>query len=954
MHKEKNMKRIRAICLYGVICLLLVAVGIYVPNKTEASQEAQTKIPDVIENTDFVLSEEESGISLLSVSNASEVYIKNSRFDLFYIGVKYAAPGVVNGAMAIKYIDKDADSPDALGRWRNVYCLDFKKDSPTGVSTWTGWAGHKVHYAMYYGCVYWGTYSRYAPYSANYYNTSGTALDWRIDYVATQMAIHILNGEFTIAQATDAINKSDPVSMKQWDRNPTTNEKNCLIQAMTKIVNDANSSGNYGGYVSEGGGQWMLVSPSTSKFDITGYKDSFTKNADGNYYADGAFQTTFTSYYGYDMRDQITSMTVSATNGVTVKKTGNATFSDFKLAISENQYKEWQKTGKEIQVTVTMKIPRLWGAAKYTPSDTQFQPIGFMSYSSGSDLSTFQKVIKLHIPKVSYPTGHITITKTDQDSSETLTGAEFSIYAWDGTDYTTLAATTVDQKNGTYTADVVYDDRNQGKFKIVEEKNPSGYTGTWMQEFSISYTGATDQNFTYTATNPQAKQPFTVILTKTDSRTNAPLPGCTFTISEYDQKSGNYIKIGDLAWDAGSQKYVSSQTYSLNATFGINGNQGKFKIEETVVPDGYISNDPWVKEFTVTNTDASKTLEYTFEAKNDPTRILIKKVDENGTAIEGAQLTITDMSGNAISTFLSTRDGVEIHGLKVGATYWVQESKVPSGYVKAEDITFTVENSKDIQTITMTDPWTKTSFEKVTAGNTNTFVVGAVLELRSDKDDPNSVATTITGETVRWISGGQEKIFYGIQPGIYYVVETQTPDGFFPLVPMRIEIKASLTNKAIIYNEPYADLTVVKRIKKNEINFANGDPTFLFTVKGLDMYGNEHIYEECFTFTEAYVKAHTDFDGYVSISHTWDRIPCSAAYQIIESGTNRYTLTSVTSTDANVNISLRETGGKQSFQVTADLYSKRRGTCVVFTNTKDRWGDWSHTSYVKNQIQAKK
>ena len=160
-----------------------------------------------------------------------------------------------------------------------------------------------------------------------------------------------------------------------------------------------------------------------------------------------------------------------------------------------------------------------------------------------------------------------------------------------------------------------------------------------------------------------------------------------------------------------------------------------------------------------------------------------------------------------------------------------------------------------------------------------------------------------------------------------------------------------------MYDLPYADLTVVKRIRADHINFANGNPTFIFTVKGNDLLGNYHEYSEFFEFTKDYVQRNTGSDGYVSLSYTWKSIPVGTSYNVMENDTNRYYLTDVTSRDSNVSISRLKNSAygvrpEDTFRVTTNLQAKLTGTTITFTNTKKAWGNWGHNAVVKNTVKV--
>ena len=167
-----------------------------------------------------------------------------------------------------------------------------------------GWSNRKVAYALYYGALYYGYPCRYEPYSTG---------DWQMDYFVTQVAVHILNGEFTLAAARNGMNKS----------NATTAEKNLAYDRISKIVAAANETSNYGGFTADG---WLDMESCT--FSLNGYNNSWSLQ-NGRYLSGGNFHGNFQSYYGYDFREQLTGYEISAPQGVQIEKNGNQTYADF-------------------------------------------------------------------------------------------------------------------------------------------------------------------------------------------------------------------------------------------------------------------------------------------------------------------------------------------------------------------------------------------------------------------------------------------------------------------------------------------------------------------------------------------------------------------------------------------------------------------------------------------------
>lgn len=98
-------------------------------------------------------------------------------------------------------------------------------------------------------------------------------------------------------------------------------------------------------------------------------------------------------------------------------------------------------------------------------------------------------------------------------------------------------------------------------------------------------------------------------------------------------------------------------------------------------------------------------VELTSDFENEPTKITVKKTDfTTGEELEGAKLTVLDKDGNVVDSWTSVK-GEEhlIERLTVGETYILREELAPYGYLKAEEITFTVEDTAEIQKVEMKD-----------------------------------------------------------------------------------------------------------------------------------------------------------------------------------------------------------------------------------------------------------
>lgn len=113
--------------------------------------------------------------------------------------------------MGIKYIEGDDKNVDGGGKWRYVYCVEFKKDCPIGGlgMEFIGWNNRENSLCDVLRCALlrvsvsvWSVFYR------------GLAMD----YFVTQVAIHILNGEYTLAAARNGMNQSNATTRKRTSR----------------------------------------------------------------------------------------------------------------------------------------------------------------------------------------------------------------------------------------------------------------------------------------------------------------------------------------------------------------------------------------------------------------------------------------------------------------------------------------------------------------------------------------------------------------------------------------------------------------------------------------------------------------------------------------------------------------------------------------------------------------
>lgn len=534
----------------------------------------------------------------------------------------------------------------------------------------------------------------------------------------------------------------------------------------------------------------------------------------------------------------------------------------------------------------------------------------------------------------------LVIKKADETTGEALKGAEFTVYKMQGGQWVTYTKAEWKDEYKAYRAlNLHAEDSEGGKFKVVETKNPTGYTGTWEHEFTAEKEGVV--TLTLDATN--ARKTGQITITKTGEN-NKKLSGAVFEI-----KAAKDIKT------AGGTTLVAANTVVDTVTTDGNGSAaskqlelGQYIVKEKTAPDGYVLD---TTEHAVTLDDSHTSVNVAVQ--NQKNAIVLQKVSKNdGTVMEGVTFHIWNDDKSYDKTQKTDSNGrITIDGVKDG-TWHYQETATKDGYVLDNAVKdFTVSdgkvNGQSNLTITVENDYTKLDLAKVDSG-TGENISGAKLSLL----DSN-------GRLVEsWTSGSTPHRIEKLKPGQYTLREDQAPDYYKLADPITFTLESKADTQTIIMKDMrYADLTIVKKIKASDITWAHGNPTFIFTVKGKDINGKDRTFQNYVEFTENYVNSHTDGQGYVELSVTWNKIPVGEDYTVTEQDVLRYHLVNVTGTE-NVKISKLQEPAKgvapdKIFSVHANLKAKPTGTSITFENQKDDWGTTTHDTSVKNIIPLK-
>ena len=231
-----------------------------------------------------------------------------------------------------------------------------------------------------------------------------------------------------------------------------------------------------------------------------------------------------------------------------------------------------------------------------------------------------------------------------------------------------------------------------------------------------------------------------------------------------DEKIIDYAD-GSTIYEKG--KVVGKYNLKADGTLTVsNLPMGKYHLKELTTIDGAVL-DKTEYEVIFEQKD-TVTKEYVVEKdiENKTTAIEISKTDITGEKeLVGAKLTVTDENNEVIDSWVSTEKTHKIEGLVVGKEYTLKEETAPNGFVVATEIKFKVENTAEIQKVTMIDKVVTMTKQDI-GGNE---IEGAELQVI---DEDNNVVD-------EWTSTKEPHRINNLVEGkTYTLIEQYAPDGF--------------------------------------------------------------------------------------------------------------------------------------------------------------------------------
>ena len=348
-----------------------------------------------------------------------------------------------------------------------------------------------------------------------------------------------------------------------------------------------------------------------------------------------------------------------------------------------------------------------------------------------------------------------------------------------------------------------------GKYYVKEAETAHGYVLDGEPRYvDLSYRDQDTPVVTYDEAWQNNRQKVKVTVLKKEKDTERVLAGGIFglfTREDIKNASGDVLLEADTLIELKTTDENGQITFM--ADLPVDGN---YYVKELYAPDGFVTTNE-EQDFTFEYAGADQAeVSYDFTFENEATTVELTKSDlTTGDELPGAHLKVTDEDGNVVDEWVSTEEAHVIKELVVGKTYTMTETKPADGYVTAESIEFTIENTAGIQKHEMKDDVTKVQISKT--------------DITGDQEIPGAKLTILdeNDQVVEsWTSTEEPHYVEKLPIGRYTLREEQAPKGFILTADVSFEVKDTGEIQTVVMK----DDTAKGKVILNKTDKETGEP----------------------------------------------------------------------------------------------------------------------------------
>lgn len=348
-----------------------------------------------------------------------------------------------------------------------------------------------------------------------------------------------------------------------------------------------------------------------------------------------------------------------------------------------------------------------------------------------------------------------------------------------------------------------------GKYYVKEAETAHGYVLDGEPRYvDLSYRDQDTPVVTYDEAWQNNRQKVKVTVLKKEKDTERVLAGGIFglfTREDIKNASGDVLLEADTLIELKTTDENGQITFT--ADLPVDGN---YYVKELYAPDGFVTTNE-EQDFTFEYAGADQAeVSYDFTFENEATTVELTKSDlTTGDELPGAHLKVTDEDGNVVDEWVSTEEAHVIKELVVGKTYTMTETKPADGYVTAESIEFTIENTAEIQKHEMKDDVAKVQISKT--------------DITGDQEIPGAKLTILdeNDQVVEsWTSTEDPHYVEKLPIGRYTLREEQAPKGFILTADVSFEVKDTGEIQTVVMK----DDTAKGKVILNKTDKETGEP----------------------------------------------------------------------------------------------------------------------------------
>lgn len=340
-----------------------------------------------------------------------------------------------------------------------------------------------------------------------------------------------------------------------------------------------------------------------------------------------------------------------------------------------------------------------------------------------------------------------------------------------------------------------------GKYYIKETKTGESFVlDPEEKEFEITYQGQEVAVDYVTKEIENKRQKIEVEILKKSAATDEPLAGVVFGLYTGQDITDS---TGEVMVKEGALIEVEETDENGRILFSADLPHAKYYVSELENLPGYLPNDEKYEIDATYNNPEKEVIFISKGIENQPTITEITKTDITGEKeVEGAKLQVINTEGEIVEEWVSSAEPHIIYALAPG-DYILHEESAPteSGYVRSEDVDFTVMETGEIQKVSMKDDHTKVEITKTDITGEEE-VEGATLQVL-DKD----------GKIIEeWTSGKEPHLIEQLPVGEYTLHEETAPEGYVVVSDVKFTVEETGDiQKVAMKNEPAMGQLIVKK-----------------------------------------------------------------------------------------------------------------------------------------------